>query len=95
VKGGITVALLVTAMPAMTGAAEAPPGASACSGCHAPVAAGVGAVPTLEGRSAAEIATAMLDFRSGRRTGTVMDRIAKGFTEAETLAIAAWIAEAR
>ena len=37
----------------------------------------------------------MADFRTGRRAGTVMDRIAKGFTAAETEAIAAWIARER
>jgi cytochrome c553 len=35
----------------------------------------------------------MQDFRSGARPGTVMDRIAKGFTDAEIQAIAAWYAE--
>lgn len=32
-------------------------------------------------------------FRSGRRKATVMDRIARGFTEAETRAIAEWLAK--
>ena len=36
----------------------------------------------------------MQDFRSGARAGTVMDRIAKGFTDAEIQAIAAWYADA-
>ena len=35
---------------------------------------------------------AMQDFRSGQRAGTVMDRIAKGFTDEEIAAIAAWYA---
>lgn len=90
-RGGLAAALLAAAVPA---AAEAPPGASSCSGCHAP--AGVqAAIPTLDGRAAGEIAAAMQDFRTGRRAATVMDRIAKGFTEAETEAIAAWIAAPR
>ncbi|MDB5405146.1 MAG: hypothetical protein JWL84_58 [Rhodospirillales bacterium] len=33
----------------------------------------------------------MREFRSGQRPATVMDRIAKGFTEDETQAIAAWL----
>jgi cytochrome c553 len=40
----------------------------------------------------AAIVTAMQDFRSGKRAGTVMDRIAKGFTDDEIQAIAAWFA---
>jgi len=38
-------------------------------------------------------AAAMRAFRTGERAATVMDRIAKGFSEAETAAIAAWYAE--
>jgi cytochrome c553 len=40
----------------------------------------------------AAIVKAMQDFRSGQRSGTVMDRIAKGFTDDEIQAIAAWYA---
>ena len=46
----------------------------------------------LIGRNAADIVTAMQEFRSGQRPGTVMDRIAKGFTDDEVKAIAAWYA---
>ena len=37
----------------------------------------------------------MQEFRSGQRAGTVMDRIAKGFTDEEIQAIAAWYATQR
>lgn len=79
------------------GAAEAaspdgPLGAMSCSGCHA-MARGVdSAVPRLTGRPAAEIAAAMRDFRRGERAPTVMGRIAKGYSDAEIDAIAAWFA---
>jgi cytochrome c553 len=49
-------------------------------------------VVRLAGRDRAEIIKAMQDFRSGARVGTVMDRIAKGFTDPEIQAIAAWYA---
>ena len=35
-------------------------------------------------------AAALQEFRSGQRPATVMDRIAKGFTDDEIKAIAAW-----
>lgn len=70
-------------------AAAQPSGAASCSGCHA----GAGPVPGLEGRPAAEIAASMAAFRSGERPATVMDRIAKGFTDEETRAIADWLAD--
>jgi cytochrome c553 len=66
-----------------------PPGATACTGCHG--APGT-ALPSLNGRSEAEIVAAMAAFRTGARPSTVMDRVAKGFTEDETKAIAAWLA---
>jgi cytochrome c553 len=72
----------------------APPGATSCTGCHAPVGRG-GAIPALAGRPAGEIVQAMEAFRSGSRQATVMDRIAKGFSEAETRAIADWFSARR
>ena len=39
---------------------------------------------------AADILAAMLAYRSGQRPGTIMDRIAKGFTDDEIKAIADW-----
>jgi cytochrome c553 len=34
----------------------------------------------------------MADFRAGKRPATIMDRVAKGFTDDEVKAIAAWFA---
>ena len=71
-------------------AADAPPGASSCSGCH-PVAKSVDTpVAGLAARRPSEIVAAVQAFRSGQRPATVMDRIAKGFTDAEIDAIAQW-----
>ncbi|GAB3389757.1 hypothetical protein GCM10027514_32910 [Azotobacter armeniacus] len=64
------------------------------SGCHAPAGSG-SAIPGLVGRSAADIAADMQAFRTGARQATVMDGIAKGFTEEETRAIADWLAASR
>lgn len=75
-----------------------PPGVAACSGCHGssglqnPAAA---ALPPLAGRNAADIEAAMRAFRDGTRPATVMGRIAKGFSDAEIAAIAAWYAAQR
>jgi cytochrome c553 len=49
-------------------------------------------VPTLHGKTAADIVAQMQAFRSGAQPSTVMDRIAKGFTDPEIEAIAAWYA---
>ena len=47
-------------------------------------------MPRLVGRNPAEIVAAMEAFRSGQKPATVMDRIAKGFSEVEIRAIADW-----
>ena len=88
----VTATLAALLAGAAAQAAEAPTGALACSGCH-PAASGVDAAPArLIGMKAEGIEAAMQQFRSGARAATVMDRIAKGFTDQETLAIAAWYA---
>ena len=77
--------------PAMAaGPADAPPGALSCSGCH-PSGSNVDTpVTRLIGRDPAAIVASMQAFRSGQTPSTVMDRIAKGFTDDEVKAIAAW-----
>jgi len=90
----VTAAIACAWIAAATVAsAEPPAGAAACSGCHPSSARGPSPVARLAGRDRAEIVKAMHDFRSGERAATVMDRIAKGFTDDEIQAIAAWYAE--
>ena len=81
--------LLCLAVAGQAAAATAPAGASACSGCHATQAT-LTTVPRLIGRDPAEIVAAMEDFKAGRRPATVMDRVAKGFSDDEIKAIASW-----
>ncbi len=90
--------LLATLAGALTlagaaNAAEAPPGASSCSACHAASPSLKTSVPALTGRTAAEIAGIMREFKSGGRPATVMGRIALGFSDAEIDAIAEWSAK--
>jgi cytochrome c553 len=77
---------------AVVASAEPPAGAAACSGCHPASSRVTSPVPRLVGLDRAAIVRAMQDFRSGQRAATVMDRIAKGFTDDEIQAIAAWYA---
>jgi cytochrome subunit of sulfide dehydrogenase len=88
----VTVAALLLAMIApasAAGPADAPPGAMSCSGCH-PAGRVDTTVPRLIGRDPADTVVAMQAFKSGQRPSTVMDRLAKGFSEDEVKAIAAW-----
>ncbi len=87
--------LLVLVIASTASAAEPPPGASSCSGCHPPTASAETKVAPLRGQNPADIVAAMQAFRSGERPSTVMGRIAKGFSDEEIQAIAAWVAEQR
>jgi cytochrome c553 len=83
---------IVSIAAATAASAEPPAGAAACTGCHPASSRVTSPVPRLHGLDRAAIIRGMQDFRSGQRTGTVMDRIAKGFTDNEIQAIAAWYA---
>ena len=91
-----TVAALTASISAAPAASPEPPaGAAACSGCH-PANVGIQTpIPRLAGRNAAEMVQQMRAFRDGQRDATVMGRIAKGFTDPEIQAIAAWYAKQR
>jgi cytochrome c553 len=88
-------ALASTIVAGAAHSAEPPAGASSCSGCHPATAKVESPVPPIRGREPTEIVTAMQAFRSGERASTVMGRIAKGFTDDEIRAIAAWLATQR
>jgi cytochrome subunit of sulfide dehydrogenase len=83
---------LLSIAAAVVASAEPPAGAVSCSGCHPASPKVTSPVPRLAGQDRAAIVRAMQEFRSGQRTGTVMDRIAKGFTDDEIQALATWFA---
>ena len=71
--------------------------AANCAPCHGTdgrPAAGSSVAP-LAGRAQDEIVATMQAFREGRRESTVMQQIAKGYTDVETAAIAAYFARQR
>lgn len=90
-RGSILLAAFALACAAATSslAQSPPPGATACTGCHA---GSDTALPSLKGRSAADIEAAMIAFKTGAREATLMDRIARGFTEPEIKAMSQWLA---
>ena len=57
--------------------------ANTCFPCHGPQGKGALAMPSLEGRSSEYIEQRLIEYRDDRLAGTVMNRIAKGFTAAE------------
>lgn len=95
VPAWIAVLSVLAAVPAMAEPpmGEPPAGAASCAGCHSSTLDGP--VPSLRNRTAANIVADMQAFRTGAREATVMDRIAKGFSDEETRAIAQWLVAGR
>jgi cytochrome c553 len=86
----VALVFTLTGYASAAGPADAPPGALSCSGCHPTARTAQTTVPRLVGRNPADIVAAMQAFKSGQTPATVMDRIAKGFSDDEVKAIAAW-----
>jgi sulfide dehydrogenase cytochrome subunit len=64
-----------------------------CTGCHGPGGVSHGAgIPSIAGLNADYLLQTMLQFKQGRRTATIMDRIAKGYKDYELRKIAGWFA---
>lgn len=57
--------------------------ALSCASCHGTNGNSPGSIPAIAGKSASYIESAMKQFRSEERYATVMNRIAKGYTDEE------------
>jgi cytochrome subunit of sulfide dehydrogenase len=70
--------------------------AATCSACHGTDGRSVSdaALPGLAGMPASYLIEQMKSFKSGARPGTVMPQLAKGFSDAQIVQIAAWFATA-
>ena len=66
---------------------------ASCAGCHGTAGAGSGRVlPLLAGQPKDALAASMRAFKAGTRPATIMQQIAKGYTEAQIEQIAAYLA---
>jgi cytochrome subunit of sulfide dehydrogenase len=66
--------------------------AANCANCHGTDGRSRGAIPALAGRDKAEIVRYVIEFRDGKRPSTVMQQLAKGYTDAQIEAAAAYFA---
>lgn len=66
--------------------------AATCANCHGSNGVSRGVVPSLAGQPKADVAAKMLEFKQNKRPGTIMPQIAKGFTDEQIDAVAAWFA---
>jgi sulfide dehydrogenase cytochrome subunit len=69
--------------------------ANPCAGCHGTDGASPGPIPSIKGLSSKYLVSAMKDYKADKRAGTVMNRIAKGYTDEEINLIAEHFARAK
>lgn len=57
--------------------------AANCANCHGTQGQAKGAMPSLAGQPKAYLVEQMKAFRDGKRPGTIMPQLAKGYTDAQ------------
>ncbi len=62
--------------------------AAGCAACHGTNGRSVAGTPVLAGMEREELVRQLQAFRDGKRQGTIMFRLAKGYTDAEIAAMA-------
>ncbi len=69
--------------------------AAACASCHGTNGVSQQGMPNLAGQQQAYLAQQMRDFKVGKRPATIMHQIAKGYTDEQIDALAAYFSAQR
>lgn len=69
--------------------------AASCTSCHGTGGVSAGTVTSLAGQSKDELVAKMQEFKTGKRSGTIMPQLAKGYTDEQIDLIAGWFAAQR
>ena len=64
--------------------------AAACANCHGTNGSALQGMPVLAGQQKTYLAQQMQDFKAGRRPATIMHQIAKGYSDEQIEALAAY-----
>src|SRR2546427_2709187 len=67
--------------------------AAACANCHGTNGVSQPGMPRLAGQPRAYLEQQMRDFKAGKRPATVMHQIAKGYSDEQIGALAAYLSE--
>ena len=87
IMGALCAIALAAPHPARAQTAAPAVLAASCFSCHGPNGASTSAMPALDKMGASVITSVLKAFRSGDAQGTVMNRIAKGYTDDEIAAL--------
>ena len=63
----------------------------ACAGCHGTDARSPGSIPGFADKKPEVIKKALLEYKTGAKEATIMDRITKGYSDAQIEAIAMYL----
>jgi len=66
--------------------------AANCANCHGTDGRSQGIIPALAGKDRATLVRQLTEFRDGKRPSTVMQQLAKGYSDAQIEAAAAYFA---
>src|SRR4029450_7724317 len=69
--------------------------AASCAGCHGTGGVSAGTVASLAGRPTADLVAKMQEFKTGKRSGTIMPQLAKGYPDEQIDLVAGWFAAQR
>jgi cytochrome c553 len=69
--------------------------AANCTSCHGTDGRSRGGIPSLVGQDRLNLVQQMRDFRDGKRPSTIMQQLAKGYSDAEIEAAAAYLSAQR
>ena len=97
IGNGVVIAAIsvVTAAAVGAQAADANAGrdiAAGCTNCHGTNGASSGTMPSLAGVAKAQLVNQMQEFKSGKRPGTIMPQLAKGYTDEQIDLVGGWLA---
>lgn len=65
--------------------------AGTCATCHGVDGRNTGSIPTIATMDATNLRDALIAFKKDERKGTIMNRIAKGYTDKEIEAVARYL----
>lgn len=90
----LVVALIQAPEPLAQGSAadQARNLAATCANCHGTNGRSQAAVPSIAGQSKADLLLKMNEYKDGKRPGTIMPQLAKGYSGAQIEAMAEWFA---
>lgn len=66
-----------------------------CLICHSEAASAAGGIPILYGQDAKVLAAAFREYRDGKRHGTIMPRISKGYDDGLVDAVSAYLSKTK